>query len=623
MDFQPIVFCAHRPSPFMNHHRYLIYISSVAIAFISLSLQAITVDLSLESSDEFCQELNVIIEEYQTEYNFLHPMIATFSGDMRYNSSLGEQMSAGYFKNRGLLESRSVSKLNALPINCKSNPFYKSFLFSREVDLKFFKSDLSLKLAMMPITYGNSIPFQLLNLSSKHSSQPFNTEEDYYNWLERLLGFESWVDAAITKMEEGKNRNILQSESDIEEIISVLDNNGYFYEEIFLTPIKKFPYKFSERQRKIISNNYIQVIQNKVLPSYGKLLGYLKMEYFPYARKNQSIASLPFGKDLYLFFLESYSSYDLDPRELFSHQIKQISEKKNEMLRITKRMRGDRSLKDFTSDLYSDSQLKYRSTEEMKQDFFVSSQKIKTLISPYFYPRSLPDFGINILNISASSTQPPIYYEPMERGGKEIGNIFLSPVIMKTHRKFMRDAILFHEGYPGHHLQLTLEAQSQVPYHFDRMEHKVSFIEGWAFYVESLSKELEGQLGMYQYLGFHYVSLLRSCRAAVDIGVNYNKWSLERAASFMELECALPKSMVDLELNWILHRPAYAQTYILGERMIRELKERARASLGTKFDIRSFHEIVLSLGALPLSIMESELEKRMQAKRIGQSKLRD
>jgi uncharacterized protein (DUF885 family) len=213
--------------------------------------------------------------------------------------------------------------------------------------------------------------------------------------------------------------------------------------------------------------------------------------------------------------------------------------------------------------------------------------------------------------------RPAAEYAPGSADGRRPGVVFLNTFDLPSRPTYTSEVLQLHEGLPGHHLQTQYAAANTALPRFRRFGHETAFVEGWALYAESLGSEF-GLFGdPYQKFGALNFDSWRACRLVVDIGLHWLNWSRETAVEFLLSHTTLSRTEAEEEVDRYIAIPGQALAYKIGERSILELKERARSTLGEKFDLKRFHDAILKDGAMPLAILEAKVERWIAVERDG------
>jgi uncharacterized protein (DUF885 family) len=391
--------------------------------------------------------------------------------------------------------------------------------------------------------------------------------------------------------------------------------DGVVAADPFLLPLKKFPASISVEDQQRLSKAITDAVNNEVLPAYKAFAAFITTEYAPQGRATLSVASLPDGKERYLNDIRSRTTIsDLSPAQIHEIGLREIERIQAEMLAIAKRL-GFADLAAFRAALKSNPKYIPTSSEQILDDFrkYIGQMQPKLPELFGYIPGSpvtveaMPDFQ------AASAT----HYQTGTPDGKRPGRVVVATANF-AHRTLVDDeATAYHEGIPGHHMQLSVAQQMTGLPKFRQHAGNSGYIEGWALYSEQLGKEV----GFYQDPISDYgrlsSELFRAVRLVVDTGLHSEDWSRDQVVEFFRKYEAVDEPTIQSETDRYIAWPAQALSYKLGQLKFRELRDRAQKELGAKFDIRKFHDEMLNGGVLPLDLLDARTNSWISAQKAG------
>jgi len=549
-----------------------------------------------------------LFEEYYQAELKAHPERATAYGDYRYNDRLDEYSLAAinsqHAADRGFLE-----RLEAIP----TTGFSEQDTLSHEVlrsTLRQRIDNYAFKEYEMPV---NQMDGPQLHLADLPLAVPFDSVKQYEDYIARL----HQIPRVFTQTEEvlraGLKDNLMPVRFLIERVPAQC--RGVIAADPFLLPTKKFPSSIPSEEQQRLTNAITDTVVNEVLPAYKAFADFIASDYAPHGRVTLSIASLSGGKKRYLNDIRSRTTVSgLTPDEIHEIGVKEIDRIQADML-IIARKEGFTDLASFRRSVETDPKYKPASAGQIIDDFrhYVAQMQPKLPDLFTFIPGSpvtveaMPDFQ------AASAT----HYQTGTPDGKRPGRIVVAVSDFAQRSLINDEAIAYHEGIPGHHMQLSVAQQLLGLPKFRQHSQNSGYIEGWALYSEQLGKEV----GFYQDPVSDYgrlsSELFRAVRLVVDTGLHAQGWSRDQVVAFFRQTGAIDEPSIQAETDRYISWPAQALSYKLGQLKFRELRDRAQQQLGAKFDIRSFHDEMLSGGVLPLDLLDSRTNSWIQGQKLG------
>ncbi len=347
------------------------------------------------------------------------------------------------------------------------------------------------------------------------------------------------------------------------------------------------------------------------MPGYASLRDFLEKEYIPNCRESIAASDLPGGREYYRQCIRHFTSLDLSPEEIHRVGLDHVVRIQAEMLAVCKQLGYESDLDALMQFMRTDPRFYAASPQELLEKTSLVLKRMDGELPGLF--KTLPRLPYGIREIPAYSApgSTTAYYQPGAGDGSRAGNYYVNTYDLKSRPFYEIEALSFHEAVPGHHLQLALQQELDLP-PFRRFNGFTSFVEGWALYAERLGLEVGFYTDPYSDFGRLSYAMWRACRLVVDTGMHALGWSRQRAIDFMAAYTSLSMLNITNEVDRYIAWPGQALAYKIGEIKIRELRSRAEETLGKKFDRREFHEVVLRNGAVPLDILESQVEVWIQ-----------
>jgi uncharacterized protein (DUF885 family) len=544
-------------------------------------------------------------EQYQTDLrNF--PERATAFGDFRYNDKLADYSLAAIVA-RHRADQAMLSRLEAIPTTGFSDQDQLSHDLLVRV-LRQRADDYDLKEYEMPINQQNGIHTSLADLPL---SVPFDSVRHYEDYVARLHQVPRVLSQVTEVLRAGMKDNLMPVRFLLEKL--PVQCQGIIEADPFLMPTKKFPASISPEDQKRLTKEITDAVNADVLPAYKTFATFLTAEYAPKGRTDLSITSLADGQRRYQNDIYARTTTHLTADEIHQIGLREMDRIQAEMTVIAKKQ-GFADLASFRESLKTNPKYIPTSSDQILEDFRRYIAQMEPKLPMLF--GLLPKSPVTVEAIPAFQAAAATHYVTGTPDGKRPGRVVVATSNFAIRTLILDEAIAYHEGIPGHHLQLSIQQQLTGLPKF-RL-HGLSFnayIEGWALYAEELGKEI----GFYQDPVSDYgrlsSELFRAVRLVVDTGIHSKGWSRDQVVDFMRKSGAVDEPTIQSETDRYIAWPAQALSYKLGQLKIRELRTRAQKELGPKFDIRAFHDEMLNGGTLPLDLLEARTDQWIAAQK--------
>jgi uncharacterized protein (DUF885 family) len=541
----------------------------------------------------------VFEEQYETDLrNF--PERATAYGDYRYNDKLAEYSLAAIGE-RHKTDVAFVARLEAIG----TEGFSDQDRLSHDLLLRVLKqriTDFDLKEYEMPINQQNGVHTGLADLPL---SVPFDSVKHYEDYIARLHQIPRVLSQTTEVLRAGMKDKLMPVRFLIEKL--PVQCQGIIDADPFLLPTKKYPAEISAEEQKRLTQQITDAINTDVIPAYKSFAEFLTKVYAPEGRTTLSVTSLPDGEKRYENDIYARTTTHMTPDEIHKIGLREIDRIEAEMTAIAKK-EGFADLAAFRASLKTNAKYIPTSAEQILEDYRHYIAQMEPKLPQLF--TLLPKSPVTVEAIPAFQAAAATHYVTGTPDGKRPGRVVVATSDF-AHRTLIDDeAIAYHEGIPGHHMQLSVQQQLTGMPKF-RL-HSLGFnayIEGWALYAEQLGKEV----GFYQDPVSDYgrlsSELFRAVRLVVDTGIHSKGWTRDQVVEFFRKSGAIDEPSIQSETDRYIAWPAQALSYKLGQLKFRELRERAQKELGPKFDIRTFHDEMLNGGTLPLDLLEARTDR--------------
>jgi uncharacterized protein (DUF885 family) len=538
-------------------------------------------------------------EQYESDLRNM-PERATAFGDYRYNDKL-EDHSIEAIAQRHKTDESLLARIEAIPTTGFSDQDQLSHdLLIRVLQQRI--ADFNLKEHEMPINQQNGIHTGLADLPL---SVPLDSVKHYEDYIARLRQIPRALGQTTEVLRAGMRDKLMPVRFLIEKI--PVQCQGIIDADPFLLPTKKYPADISPEDQKRLTQQITHAINSDVVPAYRTFADFVRTEYAPAGRTTLAVTSLPDGEKRYQNDIYGRTTTHMTPDEIHQLGLREIDRIQAEMTAIAKK-EGFADLASFRASLKTNPKYIPTSAEQILDDFRHYIAQMEPKLPELF--TLLPKSPVTVEAIPSFQSAAATHYVTGTPDGKRPGRVVVATSNFKERSLIDDEAIAYHEGVPGHHMQLSVQQQLTGLPKF-RL-HGLGFnayIEGWALYAEQLGKEV----GFYQDPVSDYgrlsSELFRAVRLVVDTGIHSKGWTRDQVVEFFRKSGAVDEPTIQSETDRYIAWPAQALSYKLGQLKFRELRERAQKELGPKFDLRTFHDEMLDGGTLPLDLLEARTDK--------------
>jgi uncharacterized protein (DUF885 family) len=543
---------------------------------------------------------------FESEWNYemeQNPVRASFLGDRRWNDRWGDRSLEAYRKREehapdALARLARIDRAQLSPADQLNYDLFKKDLETDIEEAKF-------RAYLMPITQRGG-PQTLDELGERLR---FETVKDYEDWVARLRSFPLLMEQNIALMREGARTHMIWPKIVLDRVPAQIDKQlvSKPEESPFYKPFTKFPEAIAAADRDRLTKQASEAISSGVIPSFQKLKKYFGDEYLPAAFPQVGVWQMPKGAEYYAFLTRRHTTTTLTPQQIHEKGLSEVARIRGEMQAILTKVGFKGTLPDFFTKLRTDPQFFYKTPEELLEAYRALAKRIDPNLVKVFKTLPRCPYGVTPIPDKIAPDTTTAYYNQPAADGSRAGTYFVNLYKPETRPKWEMMALSLHEAVPGHHLQIALAQElGDIP-KFRRYGGYTAFVEGWGLYAESLGEEMGLYDDPYSKFGQLTYEMWRAVRLVVDTGMHQMKWDRQRAIDFF-MENA-PKSENDIvnEIDRYISMPGQALAYKIGELKIKELRDRARREVGSDFDIREFHEVVLLSGAVPLDVLERNI----------------
>lgn len=581
---------------------------------LTLSAIAASADASLETRRK---AMNDLLQE-QWEYSLRSsPIFASFLGDKRYNDQL-DDFSQKHIDDDLAQARRFLDRFEAID----TTGFAEQEALNKQLmvrDLKMTLEGAKFKNWEMPVNQFNGIHIFLPQLVSVLS---FASVKDYEDYISRLHKMPLFFDQTIVQMRKGMADGLMPPKLLLEQVVE--QSNGIATTAAektpFAQPFDKFPDVVPEADRKRLRDAGIAAIHDEVLPAYVKFTAFVRDEYAPKGRSEPGIWALPDGAERYAFRVKEATTTNLTPEEIHQLGLAQVKLIEDRMLGVAKQL-GYPDLKSFYASIPTNPKIHVHSREEILDLYRKYIDQMYTKLPDLF--GRLPKGKLDVMPIEEFREKgASTHYMEGTVDGSRKAHVMVNTGDFEKRTTLDIETTSYHEGVPGHHLQISIAQELPGLPPFRQHEYYTAYTEGWALYSEELGKEVGFFQDPYSYYGHLQDDMLRAIRLVVDTGFHYKHWTRQQVVDFFHEHSAIDEPDVQEETDRYSAWPAQALGYKIGQLEIFKLRQYSKDQLGDKFDIKAFHDEVLGGGALPLDVLGQRIHEwvatqKAQASAVG------
>jgi uncharacterized protein (DUF885 family) len=453
-----------------------------------------------------------------------------------------------------------------------------------------------------------------LGLIETLSLTPFNSVKDYEDYLSRLHQVSRMLDQVTGNMRQGMKDGLMPPRYLLEKVAAqtkeIAETDAGT--NPFAQPVNKFPAGISDADQKRLRSAVLAAINGEVLPAYKLFAAFVRDDYAPHGRTEPGVWALPDGAERYRFQIRRMTTTDLTPEEIHQIGLKQLAETEAEMLALAHKL-GFKDLASLNEHIKNDRKF-YASSGQQVLDLYTKYTRQMEAQLPKLFGR-LPQNKLEVIPMDPfrAKNAVPADYNSGAQDGSRPGHINVNEWEPEHRLTLNIEAIAYHEGVPGHHLQISIGQELKDLPAFRKNGEYTAFVEGWALYSERLGKEIGFYEDPYSDYGRLENEMWRAIRLVIDTGVHEKHWSRDQMVEYFHRYTAMDEPNVQSEVDRYIAWPGQALAYKLGQLEILRLREEARQKLGAKFDLRAFHDEVVGSGPLPLGVLHSQVESWISA----------
>jgi uncharacterized protein (DUF885 family) len=543
------------------------------------------------------------------------PTFASSLGDRRWNDRWDDDSLEAIRRRQDHTKEAldRLNRINRAELSVADQLNYDLYKKDLELDMEGAKFQLYL----MPINQRGGIQ----TADELADQLRFQTVKDYEDWIARLRAFPTLMDQDLTLMREGAKAHVMWPRIVLQRVPGQIDKQlvSSTEESPFYKPFKTFPADIPATERERLSKAAREAISAGVIPAFQKLKTYFTGEYLPAAFDQVGVWQMSQGPELYAYLARRHTTTNMTPQEIHEKGLSEVKRIRAEMQAIMDKVGFKGTLSEFFTKLRTDKQFFYQTPEELLEAYRALSKRIDPNLVKVFKTLPRTPYGVIPIPDKIAPDTTTAYYSQPAADGSRPGYYYVNLYKPEVRPKWEMMALSLHESVPGHHLQIALGMElGEIP-KFRRFGGYTAFVEGWGLYAESLGEEMGLYDDPYAKFGQLTYEMWRAVRLVVDTGMHFMKWDRQRAINFFMENAAKTEQDIVNEIDRYISMPGQALAYKIGQLKIRELRERARREIGPEFDIREFHDVVLLSGALPLDVLERNVDAWIATKKRSAS----
>lgn len=550
------------------------------------------------------RELHALFEQEWERGLRENPEAASFYGDRRYNhqwTDLGlEAVARTHAGDKAALARLLKIPRTALPPAEQLN----HDLFRRQLEQAI--EGYRYRQFLLPVNPRNGV--QTYDEIAEYL--PFQTQKDYEDWLQRLRGFDAPVNQTLALMRAGlaeqrvPPRVVMQRvpEQIARQLVAKPEDSAFY------APFTRMPAGIPAAERERLAAQARAAIAETVLPALRRFQAFFNTDYLPACRDSIAATAQPDGAAYYAYAARLFTTTALTPEQIHDIGLREVARIRAEMDAVVKSTGFKGDFRAFLDFLRTDPRFFYNSGPELLDAYLALSKRIDPELVKLFGKLPRLPYGVRAVPEANAPNQTTAYYLPGAADGTRAGYFYANTYQPESRPKWEMEALTLHEAVPGHHFQIALAQElGELPM-FRRQATFTAFVEGWGLYAESLGAELGLYTDPYSKFGQLTYEMWRAIRLVVDTGMHAKGWTRAQAIELFKANTGKSELDIENEVDRYISWPGQALAYKIGQLKIVELRRRAEQKLGERFDIRAFHDRVLGRGAVPLDILEQDID---------------
>ncbi len=537
-----------------------------------------------------------------------NPTFASTLGDRRYNDRW-EDVSLENVERQHQHSLGALKRLESIPrAQLSASDRLNYDLFKRDLDNEI--EGHRFKLYLLPVNQRGGIQLadELTELLR------FQDTKDYEDWIARMNALPAYMDQTIALMREGVRKKILWPKVVEQRVAAQIDKqlverpeDSPFYKPFRHVPNGNFVV-MPEHTR--LEQAAREAIAQSVIPSYRRLKNFFTKEYLPASFDRIGVWQWPNGAEAYAFLARRYTTTGMTPQQIHEKGLSEVARIRAEMQKVMEQVGFSGTLKEFFTKLRTDPQFYYQNPQDLLEAYRATAKRIDPNLVKVFKTLPRQPYGVTPIPDAVAPDTTTAYYQQGAADGSRPGYYYVNLYKPETRPKWEMMALTLRESVPGHHLQIARAMElGDIPKFRRYGGGYTAFVEGWGLYAESLGEDMGLYDDPYSKFGQLTYEMWRAVRLVVDTGMHYYKWDRQKAIDYFMDNAAKTELDVTNEIDRYITDPGQALAYKIGQLKIKELRARAHDRLGERFDVREFHDVVLGSGAVPLDVLERNVDE--------------
>lgn len=561
------------------------------------------------------QELHALLDDAWDQDMRSDPLHASYLGDRRFESEWPDVSVAALEKRNADNEAKlkRLERIDRSALSPQDRLSYDLFAWDYRARLDGFR--------FKPFLYEVRLRDGVQGLSELAELIPFSQVSDYEHWIARLRSIDRFLAQNQALLEIGIREKRTQPKVIMERVLPQLTALTKAGAEAspFYQPFTRVPESIPAAERARLQSEGKAAIEQVVIPAYTRFEKFFRERYVPASRATDGIWDTPDGLAFYQERARFHTTTQLSPDEIHETGLKEVARIRAAMDKIIRDVGFKGTFPEFLEFLRTDPQFYYETPDELFRAYAVLTRQIDPELVKLFRRLPRTPYGVRPIPATSAPNTTTAYYQGPALDGSRAGYYYVNLYRPEVRPKYEMEVLTLHEAVPGHHLQISLaQEQSDLPA-FRRNAEYTAYVEGWALYTENLGDRLGLYKDPYSRFGQLTYDMWRAVRLVVDTGIHAKRWTRQQAIDYFKANAAKTEADIINEVDRYISWPGQALAYKIGQLRILELRTLAERDLGRNFDIREFHDVVLSSGALPLDILDGEVKSWISAAQVEKS----
>jgi uncharacterized protein (DUF885 family) len=557
-------------------------------------------------------ELDLLFDEYWNYELEQNPFLATASGDYRFNARVPDASAAAQRARLEELASFAERLAAAEPAtDDELSAGILAFILKHDIALGKFET--------WRTPFLSDAGFHM-DIGYVVSSTRFGSADDYRDYLERLQALPGYFEQNLTNMQAGLDAGFTQPRAIMDNILPSFESQvtGTAEAHTLYAPFASMPDTISVSEQEELRRQGKQVLEEAVIPAYAEVLDFMRERYTANARTSLGASEQPDGRDYYAALVRFFTTLDsATPEGVHERGLAEVARIRAEMDEVIAETDFEGSFEAFLHFLRTDPQFYPKTADELLKQAAWIAKKTDGRLPAFFGKLPRQPYSVEPVPDEIAANYTGGRYVPSPPGGPRGGQYWVNTYALETRALYQLVALSLHEGVPGHHLQGALAYEIEDAPTFRQQFYPHAFGEGWGLYAEKLGVEMGIYETPYDHFGRLSYEMWRAARLVVDTGIHWKGWSREQAVEFLAANTALSMHEIGTEVDRYIAWPGQALAYKIGELTIWDLRHEAEQALGDKFDIRDFHDVVLTGGGVPLDLLAKRVRDYIEATKAG------